>query len=160
MRARRLYATLRERVLEECPAYDDEAERCALGALFLAPARHAKRIAKKLWREHFYLEHHAWLWERASCAVGKSKDWDDPIEVHRWLRREKILERYYKRFSGPSLVGLVESCMEAGFWWHGIYYCDRVIAAAKVRGRVKRAAGDLAECLNRAEDGWHRRDWT
>ena len=72
---------------------------------------------------------------------------------------EFVADVLEERYSG-SLPELVASCLDGGFWWHGVYYCDRVLSAAKVRGRIKRAAGELGEALNDSDSGWHRRDWT
>lgn len=156
--SRTAYIELRERLNASALPYDDEAERCAIGALLLAPKVHAKRIGKRLWREHFYLEQHGWLWERASYAVSRV-EWDDVVDVYRWFRKDQWAQRYHDRYGG-SLAELVASCLEAGFWWHGIYYCDRVLAAARVRARIKTAANNLSESLNEADDGWYRRNWT
>jgi replicative DNA helicase len=148
---------LRSRFDEIRMPFDEEAERAAVGAVLVAPARYAKRIARKLWREHFYLEQHGWLWDRTTYAIGKV-EWDDVVDVYRWLRKDRWCDRYHDRFGG-SLPALVASCLESGFWWHGIYYCDRVLVAAKARARIKRAAGELAEAMNVAQSGWHRRNW-
>lgn len=152
------YIELRERLNASALPYDDEAERCAIGAMLVAPAQHAKRFGKRLWKEHFYLDQHGWLWERLTYAVSKV-EWDDKVSLYLWLRKDQWAQRYRARYGG-SLSELVASCLEDGFWWHGIYYCDRVMAAAKARARIKRAAGDLSEALNVADEGWHRRDWT
>lgn len=154
------YLALRERLSAGGLPYDDYAERCAIGAVLGAPVEHAKRMSRKLFEDHFYVEQHGWLWARLSWAHAKLKvDWDDKVSRYLWLRKEKIVEKYRQKF-GCRLSELVGSCIEPGFWWHGDYYIDRVIAAARLRGRIKRAAGDLAETLNQADDGWLKGRWS
>jgi replicative DNA helicase len=157
-RTAKSYLSLKERLLAGGLPYDDYAERCAIGALLAAPADHAKRIGKRLWRDHFYLDQHGWLWNAATFAMGKC-EWNDRVSLYLWVRKDKWIKRYRERFSG-SLVALVESCLRDAYWWHGPYYCDRVVAAAKLRGRIKRAASELAETLNEADRGWIRGQFT
>lgn len=123
--------------------WNNEAERCLIGATVLAPAKYARQFAKRVWSRDFYLPQHAWLWGRMTFAIGQQKiEWDDVVEVYRWIRRERLPFRYHDKFGG-SITTLMHSCLESGMWWHGFYYCEQVLKASKKRARIMKAAKEL-----------------
>jgi hypothetical protein len=151
------YADVRQRASETRLAFDDVAERGALSAVLFAPREHAKRLAKRLFQDHFFIDVHGWLWGRVSYAVGPGKvDFGDGFWLRRWLTKERICETCRERFGIrlPEVVGRLDQ-----FWWHGDYFCDRVLAAAKCRARLLRAGGDLEDAIARTEAGWTKGNW-
>lgn len=119
---------LREKLVVNGLPWDAEAERCLIGAVMVAPDKYARRFAKRVGVQNFYLPQHAWLWGRLAT-----------------LDVAGVVE-YRRKFCG-LLAPLVKECLEAGMWWHGDYYCDRVLKAFAVRLRIERAADELAKAI-------------
>jgi hypothetical protein len=148
---RQRYADLDERLHASGLPYDVEAERGAVGALLLAPREHACRLSRRICGNQFYERGRGWLWDRMAWAVRQKVDFGKSGDRLVWLTTERIAERFREHFHG-SLLKEMTLCMDY-YWWHGPYYIDRIIAAAKVRARITRATNDLAEALNMADEG-------
>jgi replicative DNA helicase len=146
------YAKLRERLWESQLPWDDSAECAAIGAVLLAPNGHAKRLSRRAYRGHFYDKAHGWLWEELGLALVKGNlRLDDQDQIREWMQNAKILSRFRSQFYGDGFREIT-ACLNTGFWWHGDYYVDQVIKAAKVRARVIAAASQLGEALESAAD--------
>lgn len=144
------YDLLRDRLESSGLPWDDEAERGAIGALLLAPQKHAVRMARRAWKEHFYDPGHGWLWSRLTYWLTQRKvDFDSRLMVEAWLTRERIAERFREYYQG-SAAKEITSCLNAGLWWHGNYYVDRILEAAKARARIERATEELHEAIESA----------
>lgn len=145
------YEALRERLFASQLPWDDEAERSAIGAVLLAPNGHAKRLVRRAYAGHFFDKGHGWLWEELGLALVKRKlELDSDVQVYDWLCDSKILSRFREQFFG-SCGAEIMRCLDSGFWWHGDYYIDVVLKAAKARSRVITAAELLHEALSNAE---------
>lgn len=145
------YAELQARLHESGLPYDERAERAAIGSLLLAPREHAVKLARRLYKDHFYDRGRGWLWERLSYVVRNDKGFDDQTRVLWWLINEEIRERFYEYFFGNAIAEITK-CSRDVFWCHGHYYADRVIAAARVRARLQRAVEELGEALDHADE--------
>jgi hypothetical protein len=146
------YAELQVRLHESGLPYDERAERAAIGALLLAPQEHAVKLARRAYKDHFYDRGRGWLWERLSWSVRHDKaDFNQAGFVVWWLVNGEIVERFGEYFMGSAIRELTQ-CSRECFWWHGHYYVDRVIAAAKVRARIQRAVEELGEALDHADE--------
>jgi hypothetical protein len=129
--------------------WSDEAERAAIGAVLLAPTEHAKKLVVRTYSGHFYDRGHGWIWEQMSAAIIKGNTrFDETTEGYRWLR--KIHGPFKERFLG-SVTKEIEACVADCFWWHGKWYIDQVIKAAKLRANVMNAAENLSKSLDEAE---------
>lgn len=79
------------------------------------------------------------MWARLTYAITQLKlDLDEVGEVRRWLFEERICRERRE----------IVACLEAGFWWHGHWYIDRVLAAARLRGRIENATRQLQEAID------------
>lgn len=159
MRARkrvsRKAGTLYERLLDCQLPYDLDAERCAIGAVMLAPNGHAKRLSRRAYRGHFFDEARGWLWEEIGLALVKCKFvFDDEPQIGEWIAKSRIIKRFETTWRG-CLIKEMRQCMDAGFWWHGDWYVDQVVSAAKVRAKIVTATDHLREALD-AGDEWRR----
>jgi hypothetical protein len=138
------YAALRERWWETELPWDDAAERLAIGAVLLAPNDWSKKLSVRLYSGHFYDRGHGWLWEQiAMCKGHPTDDW-----------YQKIQPAFRERFLGSAAREL-GACVTGCFWYHGKWYTDRVIKAAKLRARIMSAAESLTTALA-ASEAWRR----
>ena len=150
------YERLRERLVESRLPWDDDAERWSIGAVLLAPNAWARKFSGKLYAGHFYDRGHGWLWEELGTALVRTKVLhDDPDSIGDWLSKGQIQRRFREQFVG-SAGKEIACCTSDCFWWHGLWYVDRVLVAAKLREAVIREAKLLGEALDRA-DQWESR---
>lgn len=144
------YAKLRERLADSALPWDDEAERGAIGAVLLAPNIHARKMVKRAFSGHFFDRGHGWLWEQISQALTKNILTDRERSIASWLRAADIAARFRRQFFGRA-GNEIAACLKTGFWWHGNYFIDRVLLAAKTRAGVVNAAEQLGKALDAAD---------
>jgi hypothetical protein len=146
------YEKLRERLWESRLPWDDAAERAAIGAVLIAPNDWARRMVRRAYSGHFYDRAHGWLWnELSSVLCRKSNDANDPVSV--WIQRADLSPRFRREFCG-SVSLEIAACLRDCFWWHGNYFIDKVLAAAKLRASVIQSAEQLGKSLENAERWW------
>ncbi len=137
---------LLRRVNQNFPA-DIKMELSAIGAVMIAPHAHAVTLLTKAKAGIFFCRDHAWMWEHFQNVLVKGGfSFDTDRDIGWWLNRTKIC-RDFKRVFAYSVVPVIEAALNSGFWWHGQYYVEKVIAAAKKRNRILKAAADLKEAL-------------
>jgi hypothetical protein len=151
MGRRLCYAELRERAWNTGLPWDEEAERGAIGALLLAPREHAVKLARRARGHYFLLKPHGWLWGRLTYAITQKRlDIGDNGDFQYWAARERIVRKFRQRYH-QSIVPIAERCLEAGMWWHGPWYIQRVIEAAKARIRIVQSAEHFKQAIDAAE---------
>jgi replicative DNA helicase len=155
VRSRRVgYERLRERLYESGLPWDNEAERAAIGAVLLAPNGHSKRLVRRAYSGPFYDPAHGWLWEELGTALVKCKLLlEDEARISEWLSKSHVLRRYREKH-GAGLRQEIGKCLDC-FWWHGDWYVNRVLEAAKVRAKIEVACNQLQTAMEAAED-WRR----
>lgn len=130
--------------------YDDWAERQAIGAVLLAPNGHSRRLVRRAYSGHFYDEGHGWIWEQLGIALVRSRLLlENEAQIGEWLQKSCVAGAFHERF-GYRLSREVLECVEPGFWWHGDWYIDNVLVAAKLRAKVISHAEQLKEALDAA----------
>lgn len=119
----------------------------ALGAALTAPVEHAAKMLSKANAGVFFCPDHRWLWKRLQDGVKAGLNLDNAGDLTYWLARHGII-RGFRKDLGFSPVDVIGKALNAGFWWHGHYYIDRVIAIAAKRNRIVKAAAELQEVLD------------
>ena len=123
---------------------DVKLESLAIGAAIVAPHEHAAKLLGKAQAGIFFCRDYAWIWKQLQDAVKSGVNFDR--ELGYWLARRKVVHEFRRAF-GYSLLDVIETALNAGFWWHGNYYIDRVIEIAKKRTRIIKAASELQAAL-------------
>lgn len=123
-----------ERLLDRPLPSDIDAERKAICAVIVGPMEHATKLVQRAKGEHFYDPFHGWVWDRCRWQLTREK---------REVDAGTLLNRRLSHNPGLELF----RCINSGFWWHGLYYLERVLKEARKRERIMRAVTELQKAI-------------
>ncbi len=129
--------------------HDDESERCAIAALLHGPYDNGRRLARRAHAGQFFDPMCSWLWRELREALTT---WQPRITtetgMNDWMAKRHVAARFRGDFRMRLTRFYERYVWNVGFWWHGDWYIDRVIEAAKIRERIIGSAGLLHKALD------------
>lgn len=132
------------------PPCDVRSEGALIGAVLVARTDYAVGLVKRLKGEQFWDEYNGWFWDRLRWALlTKKLDWMDDSQRRWWMLADGLCEHSRQKY-GTSLARNGSRWINAGFWWNGHWYADKVYEAWQKRERVAKAAETLKAALENA----------